>query len=87
MTTEQGQFIFIHTVQTLAIHRDLPAGGTIQPANQIKQCALARTGRTHHDGETLLRNIQVNPIEGAHRCTAHLEVFGQIRNLDQRGFH
>src|SRR5689334_8388474 len=70
-------------VNTPAVHPDAARAGGVQPADQVEEGGLARTGWPHEGNEISLRNIQVDVVEHFDLLATAYIGLGYGMDLDQ----
>jgi hypothetical protein len=67
--------------QRLTLERDLAAAGRVEPAQQVQQRALARTGGTDDGNRFARAHVQVHALEHGDVDQAFVETFGEAARL------
>ncbi|SRR5258706_4110900 len=71
-------------IEPLARHGDLPAAGSVQPANQVQQGGLARTRRAHDGNEVVFGDLQIEVVQNCDALLAALVALGDVLEREYR---
>ena len=70
-------------VDALAVDRDVARGGRVQPADEVEQGRLARSGWAHQGEEVALGDVQVDAVQDLDPLPPALIGLGHAADLDQ----